>query len=309
MSLAQIISEISYEMQGEKDRGKTASYIPSLAQVDLHHWGMAIVDRDGKMYASGDSHKQFSIQSVSKVFGLSLALDLEGDDLWERVRQEPSGSPFNSIIQLESEHGIPRNPFINAGAIVVSDILVSKYGFQGAQGALLQLLNPLVSNIDGMFIDYELAQEEDETGFRNRALTNYMKNFDNIHNSVDETLGFYFRQCALSMNCQQLAEAGAFLMSAGINPRNGKRVLSTRHTQTTLALMMMCGHYDGSGAFAVRVGLPGKSGVGGGILAIVPGVASIAVWSPGLNEKGNSLLGTKSLERLVQKTGWSVFRY
>ncbi|MFT8807751.1 glutaminase [Gluconobacter sp.] len=307
-TLASIIVSIAEEMRTASERGTVASYIPPLARVDLNRFGMAVVGMDGETHTVGDAEVAFSVQSVSKVFSLSMALNAMGDELWGRVRQEPSGSAFNSIIQLENEHGIPRNPFINAGAIVIADILVSRYGRENAQTRLLEFLRPLVSDPASIDIDTDVARQERETGFRNMALANYMRTFGNIRNVVEDTLDFYFHQCALTMSCHQLAQVGTFLMTGGRNPLTGERVMSERNAQTILALMMMCGHYDGSGAFAIRVGLPGKSGVGGGILAIAPGVASIAVWSPGLNAQGNSLLGTRALERLVQHTGWSVFR-
>ena len=307
-TLASIIVSIAEEMRTASERGAVANYIPPLARVDLNRFGMAVVGMDGETHTVGDAAVPFSVQSVSKVFSLSMALNAMGEELWGRVRQEPSGSAFNSIIQLENEHGIPRNPFINAGAIVIADILVSRYGRENARTRLLDFLRPLVDDPASIDIDTDVAWQERETGFRNMALANYMRTFGNIRNVVEDTLDFYFHQCALTMSCQQLAQVGTYLMTGGLNPLTGERVMSERNAQTILALMMMCGHYDGSGAFAIRVGLPGKSGVGGGILAIAPGVASIAVWSPGLNAQGNSLLGTRALERLVQHTGWSVFR-
>ncbi|AQS90336.1 glutaminase [Gluconobacter albidus] len=307
-TLASIIVSIAEEMRTASERGAVANYIPPLARVDLNRFGMAVVGMDGEAHTVGDAAVPFSVQSVSKVFSLSMALNAMGEELWGRVRQEPSGSAFNSIIQLENEHGIPRNPFINAGAIVIADILVSRYGRENARTRLLDFLRPLVDDPASIDIDTDVARQERETGFRNMALANYMRTFGNIRNVVEDTLDFYFHQCALTMTCQQLAQVGTYLMTGGLNPLTGERVMSERNAQTILALMMMCGHYDGSGAFAIRVGLPGKSGVGGGILAIAPGVASIAVWSPGLNAQGNSLLGTRALERLVQHTGWSVFR-
>ncbi|GBQ89864.1 glutaminase [Gluconobacter albidus] len=307
-TLASIIVSIAEEMRTASERGAVANYIPPLARVDLNRFGMAVVGMDGETHTVGDAAVPFSVQSVSKVFSLSMALNAMGEELWGRVRQEPSGSAFNSIIQLENEHGIPRNPFINAGAIVIADILVSRYGRENARTRLLDFLRPLVDDPASIDIDTDVARQERETGFRNMALANYMRTFGNIRNVVEDTLDFYFHQCALTMTCQQLAQVGTYLMTGGLNPLTSERVMSERNAQTILALMMMCGHYDGSGAFAIRVGLPGKSGVGGGILAIAPGVASIAVWSPGLNAQGNSLLGTRALERLVQHTGWSVFR-
>lgn len=304
--LEQIVQDIAEEMAQAADRGSVADYIPNLASVAPKQFGFAIVDINGKCYVAGDAEMQFSIQSITKVFALTMALGVVGDALWNRVGREPSGSAFNSIVQLEWERGIPRNPFINAGAIVVSDILLASYEPGEVIAEFLRFMRMLTGD-DSVVIDDQVAQSEAETGNRNVALASYMRAFGNIHHPVDKTLGIYFNQCALSMNCRQLALAGRFLMSGGLNPDTGLSVVTPRRARRILAMMMTCGHYDGSGEFAFRVGLPGKSGVGGGILAIVPRVASIAVWSPGLNERGNSQLGTLALERLVQRTGWSVF--
>lgn len=304
--LQSIVDEIAAEMAQASERGTVASYIPDLANVDPGQFGIAIVGHDGTVYSAGDADTAFSIQSVSKVFSLTMALGAVGDALWRRVGREPSGTAFNSIIQLETEQGIPRNPFINAGAIVVSDILLGRYEPREAIAEFLRFMRMLTGD-DSIIIDHQVARGEQETGFRNVALANYMRAFGNVVHPVERTLGIYFHQCALAMSCNQLAMAGRFLMEGGRHPATGRSVVSQQRARRILALMMTCGHYDGSGEFAFRVGLPGKSGVGGGILAIVPGVASIAVWSPGLNERGNSQLGTQALERLVQKTGWSVF--
>ena len=301
-----IVADIADEMAAAPERGTVANYIPALASVSPRHFGIAIVSADGSVYAAGDSDVPFSIQSVSKVFGLTMALGAVGDALWRRVGREPSGSAFNSIVQLESEHGIPRNPFINAGAIVVSDILLSRYEPREAIAELLRFIRAL-SGDDTIVVDEHVARGELETGFRNVALASYMRAFDNIKHPIELPLALYFHQCAVAMNCRQLALAGRFLMRGGRNTATGRSVVSAQRARRINALMLSCGHYDGSGEFAYRVGLPGKSGVGGGILCIAPGIASIAVWSPGLNERGNSQLGTLALERLVQRTGWSVF--
>lgn len=301
MDIAAILGAIVNEMRGIADRGVLPGYIPPLTQVDPQRFGMAVTMADGRMHVAGDADEAFSIQSISKVYALMLALETCGDPIWQRVRQEPSGTAFNSIVQLESEHGIPRNPFINAGALVIADILLTRFGAEGARARFLQFIRDRDDALPPIAFDEDMARVEYESGFRNAALANYMRTFGNIENPVDAVLKQYFLQCSVTMSCRQLAGTGRGLM------RGRTAEPASRHVPTVLALMMMCGHYDGSGAFAVRVGLPGKSGVGGGILAIVPGIASIAVWSPGLNAQGNSLLGTLALEKLVRATGWSVF--
>lgn len=303
-SLDRILADIAEEMRAMPNRGKVADYIRPLAQVPADKFGIAVVTAAGSMHLAGDAEEGFSIQSISKVFALTLALGAVGDQLWNRVGREPSGSAFNSIVQLENEHGIPRNPFINAGAIVVADMLLGHHQPREAIGQMLRFVRELAGD-DGIAIDERVARAEQETGFRNKALANYMRAFGNIAGDVDLVLGTYFHYCALAMSCRQLALAGRFLMDGGVS--NGHRVVTARRARRINAVMMSCGHYDNSGDFAYRIGLPGKSGVGGGILAVAPGIASIAVWSPGLNPSGNSQLGQIALERLVQRTGWSVF--
>jgi len=304
--LAAIVADIVARAAFATDRGKVADYIPSLGRIDPAHFGIAIVTADGSVHCGGDAGTPFSIQSVSKVFALTLALGKVGDDLWHRVGVEPSGSSFNSIVQLEAEKGIPRNPFINAGAIVVSDVVLGGAEPREAIGDLLRFMR-FLSGDDSVFIDNEVANSEAETGFRNVALANYMKSFSNMEHRVGDALKVYFHQCALALSCRQLALAGRFLMMDGVHPDTGRAVVTPQRARRILALMLTCGHYDGSGEFAFRVGIPGKSGVGGGILAIVPGKASIAVWSPGLNARGNSKLGSEALEQLAEATSWSVF--
>jgi glutaminase len=306
MDLQALAAEVHGELDADTERGRVASYIPELAKVDPRKFGIAIATLDGRCVTAGDAGEAFSIQSVSKVFALALALGKVGDALWHRVGREPSGSAFNSIVQLEHERGIPRNPFINAGAIVVSDIILAGHRPREAIGEILRFVR-IAANDEHVAIDPAVARSEQETGFRNAALANYMRAFGNIHNPVELTLGVYFHQCAIEMSCEQLAQAGLFLAGGGRDPRSGISVVSKERARRINALMMTCGHYDGSGDFAFKVGIPGKSGVGGGILAVVPGRASIAVWSPGLNAQGNSLLGTRALERIAQRTGWSVF--
>src|SRR3954463_9197907 len=305
-NLKTIIREIADEMAERPDRGEVASYIPELAGGHARRFGLAVVDGAGNVASAGDTEVPFSIQSISKVFTLTLALGLVGDKLWERVGREPSGSPFNSIVQLEYERGKPRNPFINAGAIAVTDVILSGHQPREALGEILRFMH-FVADDPSIKIDEAVAASEQRSGFRNIALANYMKSFGVLDHPVNHTLGVYFHHCAIAMSCRQLAMAGRYLAWSGRNPSTGHSVISAERARRINAIMLTCGHYDGSGEFAFRVGIPGKSGVGGGILAVVPGKASIAAWSPGLNERGNSKLGSLALERLAERTGWSVF--
>lgn len=301
-----VVREISDEMRQRTDRCEVATYIPELARVDANAFGLVVIDADGNTAAGGDADTPFSIQSISKVFTLTLALGKVGDRLWRRVGREPSGSPFNSIVQLERECGIPRNPFINAGAIAVTDLILSGHQPREALGEILRFMRYLADD-PSIAIDDKVAASEQRTGFRNSALANYMKSFGVLDNPVDYTLGVYFHHCAIAMSCRQLAMAGRFLAHSGRNPSTGLTVVHPERARRINAIMLTCGHYDGSGEFAYRVGLPGKSGVGGGIMAIAPGKASIAVWAPGLDAAGNSHLGRIALEALTRRLGWSIF--
>jgi glutaminase len=301
-----IVDEIYEALTPRLGEGKVADYIPQLAHVDPRKLGLAVVDVDGSVYKAGDCDEAFSIQSVSKVFTLTLALGKHGENVWRRVGREPSGSSFNSIVQLENEEGKPRNPFINAGAIAVSDLVLAGHTPREAIGEIVRFVQYL-ANDEQIAIDPAVAKSELATGYRNIALANFMRSFGRLDHPVDHVVGVYFHHCALAMTCTQLAHAGLFLAAAGRNPLTGHTVVSRERARRINALMLTCGHYDGSGDFAYRVGLPGKSGVGGGILAVAPGKASMAVWSPGLNHNGNSLLGSLALEMLAHRTGWSVF--
>ncbi|MDH4990335.1 glutaminase [Aquamicrobium lusatiense] len=303
--LQAVLDEITVEMLARTDRGAVAGYIPQLARVDPRKFGIAVALVDGRVLTAGDANESFSIQSVSKVFTLTLALGKVGDAIWRRVGREPSGNPFNSIVQLEHEAGVPRNPFINAGAIVVADMLLAGHQPREAIGEILRFVQFLADD-DGIVIDHQVAASERATGFRNFALANYMKSFDNLLHEPELALGVYFHHCAIAMNCRQLALAGRFLADKG-RPAGGHSVVSAERARRISALMLTCGHYDGSGDFAFRVGIPAKSGVGGGILGAVPGIGSVAVWSPGLNAHGNSQLGTLALEKLARAMNWSVF--
>lgn len=306
MDMQAILDQVYEELKPRIGEGKVADYIPELAKVSPEQFGIAAITVDGQSFVAGDADTPFSIQSISKVFMLTLALGKVGEGLWKRVGREPSGSAFNSIVQLEHESGIPRNPFINAGAIAVADVVLSGHQPKEAIGELLRFVR-YVADDETITIDNKVAKSETATGHRNFALANFMRAFGNLHHPAEQVLGVYFHQCALSMTCLQLARAGLYLANRGVNPLTGHSVVSPKRARRINALMLTCGHYDGSGDFAYHVGLPGKSGVGGGILAIAPGHAAIAVWSPGLNKVGNSALGSAALELIAQKTGWSVF--
>jgi len=305
-TLAEIVAAVGREMEPHRGEGHVADYIPALARVDARRFGLAVITCEGETAEYGDAWVPFSIQSISKVFTLTMALERVGDALWTRVGREPSGSRFNSIVQLEAEHGVPRNPLINAGAIVVTDAVLAGRRPDEAVADIRDSLRALADN-EAIDVDKEVAQSEAATGFRNFSLGYFMRGFGNLQCPVEDVLSTYFQQCSLRITCRQLARAGLFLASAGTDPLNGRAVATPEHARRINAIMMTCGHYDASGDFAFKVGLPGKSGVGGGILTIVPGKAAVAVWSPGLNEVGNSQVGTLALERLSQMAGWSVF--
>lgn len=301
-SLSAMLSGIVDRLRDSSDKGKVADYIPELAGVDPNQFGLSICLCDGTQLNYGDAHTLFSIQSVSKAFTLAVALGRFGEGLWRRVGREPSSNAFNSVVDLELENGKPRNPFVNAGAIVVTDEIMAGRAPKEALAEILWFVRAAAGDNE-IFIDESLAHSEKMTGHRNWSLAHFLKSTGNLKHACELSLGTYFHQCAIEMNCVQLARAGRFL--AGLSARD--ELVSANHVRSINALMMTCGHYDGSGEFAYRVGFPGKSGVGGGIMAVVPGKASIAVWSPGLNRFGNSQLGTIALEELSMAAGWSVF--
>lgn len=272
---------------------------------------MAVALVDGTGVSTGSAGTQFSIQSISKLFTFVLALKLVGDEVWQRVGREPSGAAFNSMVQLETEKGIPRNPFINAGALVITDILTTR--FAHLDTALLGALRRLSDSPD-LNWDMQTAKSERDTAHRNMAMAYFMKSYGNFVNPPEQVLDNYCRQCAIEMSCAQLAQATMFLANGGLDigsstlsghAQPGEQFLSADAARRVNALLLTCGAYDAAGDFAYRIGLPVKTGVGGGIVAIVPGVGTVAVWGPELDAKGNSVLGAFALERLVQNTGWS----
>ncbi len=307
MNYQAILEEIYKEIKPELKRGKVADYIPALARVKKEQFAMSITLLDGTNYSVGNFDTKFSIQSITKVFTFSMALKIYKDNLYKRVGVEPSGNPFNSLVQLEYENGIPRNPFINAGALVVTDSLVSFYQDEfKALEKIMHFVREITQN-SAIEFNQEVAKSEWEHGDRNLALAHLMKSFGNFENSVEGVVKTYFKQCAIEMTTKELSRSGLYLANKGVDPISQKEFLSASQAKRVNAVMLTCGHYDASGEFAYHVGLPGKSGVGGGILAIVPNVMSIAVFAPALNKYGNSHAGTLALEKFTSKTGLSIF--
>lgn len=303
-SLQAVLAQIDTEARALFGQGRVADYIPALAQVQPHQFGMAVALVDGSTCSVGDALTPFSLQSITKLFTFVLALKAIGDDVWKRVGREPSGAAFNSMVQLETEHGIPRNPFINAGALVITDILTTRYAH--LDYALLGALRRLTDDPE-LSWNAAVAKSERDTAHRNMAMAYFMKSHGNFANPPELVLDNYCRQCATEMNCAQLAQATMFLANDGRDlGRDGQpdeQFLSAAEARRVNALLLTCGAYDAAGDFAYRIGLPVKTGVGGGIVAIAPGVGTIAVWAPELDAKGNSVLGAFALERLVQ-LGW-----
>lgn len=285
-------------------QGKVANYIPALANVNPNKLGIAVTSLDGTTIGAGDFLEPFSVQSISKVFSLTLALTLyEEEEIWCRVGKEPSGHSFNSLVQVELEKGIPRNPFINAGALVIADLLETR--LSTPKHRMLELVRDLSGN---QYIGYDkqVARSEYDHSARNAAIAYLMRSFGNFHNDVDIVLRSYFHYCALKMSCADLSRAMIYLANKGRSLAD-KQLISPVQARQLNALLATSGLYDGAGEFAYRVGMPGKSGVGGGIVAVIPGDLSVCVWSPALDEQGNSVAGTAMLESLSQSLGRSIF--
>ena len=285
------------------NEGKQADYIPALAKVNPDHFGMCLNTVNGESYSIQDSGIRFSIQSISKVFALALALSIKGEDIWKQVGKEPSGTAFNSLFQLELEKGIPRNPFINSGAMVITDILMNE--LKDPENDFIDFVRALCGN-DTVDYNMEVALSERQNGYMNAAIANLLKYHGRLTNDIEEVLMFYFKMCSIEMSCEELATA--FLAFTGYKPFNYKGFhLTSSQVKRLNAVMQTCGFYDEAGEFSYLVGLPGKSGVGGGIVAVHPLKYSVAVWSPRLNTKGNSIMGLKALELLTTYTAESIF--
>jgi len=304
MDYQSVLNEVYNEVQAMNLRGRTASYIPELEKIDASKFGIALLTVAGELVMVGDADERFSIQSISKVFTLAMVFPKLKDALWTRVGVEPSGNAFNSLAQLEYENGVPRNPLINAGALVITDSIMdqSKTPFND----ILNFINQLIDG-PGISFNPNVAESELEHSSRNKALAHFMKSFGNIHNPVETLIDVYCHQCAIEMSCIELAQAFQLFVNHGIIKKTGEQWLTGSQTKRMNAILQTCGFYDEAGEFAFKVGLPGKSGVGGGIVGVLPGKFSVAVWSPGLNKKGNSLKGMHALELLTTRLGDSVF--
>jgi len=303
MNYQKILEDIYNEILPFADKGKQADYIPALAKVDPDQFGMCLETVTGEVYSYKQADTRFSIQSIAKVFALAIGLSLKGESLWQRVGKEPSGTAFNSLIQLEIEKGKPRNPFINAGAIVVADILLTELG--NAEVEFLNFVRALCGN-DTVDYNMEVAMSEREKGYLNAAIANLLKYHGTITNDIETVLMFYFKMCSVEMSCRELAKAFLAFTNYTAFDFAGYR-LSRSRIKRLNAVMQTCGFYDEAGEFSYLVGLPGKSGVGGGIVAVYPMRYSVAVWSPRLNSKGNSVMGMKALELLTTATDESIF--
>lgn len=304
MDYQELLEEIAREVRPHFGRGRITDYIPALKRVRADAFGMCVATVDGKEYHVGEALQPFSVQSIAKVFTLMLAMNLVGDDIWTRVGKEPSGTAFNSLVQLEYEEGVPRNPFINAGAMVVLDCVMGRT--RDVKRVLLDYVRVLSQNFD-IACDATVARSEKKTGHRNAALGYLLKSHGRIDGNVRRLLDAYCYQSAIAMSCRDLCRAFLPLANRGISPVLEEAVVTERQTKRINSLLLTCGMYNAVGSFAFRVGLPAKSGIGGGIVAVLPGRFCVTVWSPELDLAGNSLVGTAALELLTRATRLSIF--
>jgi glutaminase len=283
--------------------GRLPGEIPALAAVDPHSFGCALATVDGEVHGIGAFEEPFSVQSISKLFPLALVLAGGEVDPWGRVGRRPSGDPFNSVAQLEFDRGIPHNPFVNAGALVVTDQLLTQTGDAVAAVCDFVRVEAGDPSIDS---DPLVAASEAANSHRNAALAHLLASYGNLHNDVDAVLDHYIRQCAIRMSCRDIALSAGVLARHGTR-RDGSRMISRSDAKRMNAVTLMCGPYEGAGELAYRVGLPSKSGIGGGVLAIVPGRSVLCAWSPGLDESGNSVAAVEALDVFSTISGWSIF--
>lgn len=287
--------------------GKLASYIPALLESNPNDLGICLVDLNGKEFYAGECDKRFTIQSISKVVTLILALKDNGRyNVFKKVNVEPTGMGFNSIVNLEvRDSGRPYNPMINAGAIVTTSLINGK----DINEKLNKILNfiKIVTKNDSISINERVYLSEKETGDRNRALAYFMKSTKILDGDVEEILDLYFKQCSIEVSARDLARFGSVIANDGVIPWSNERIMSREVCRIVKTIMVTCGMYDASGEFAVHVGIPAKSGVGGGILATVPRRYGIGIYGPSLDEKGNSLSGLHIIKDLSEELDLSIF--
>jgi glutaminase len=309
LDIDEVLRQIEEVARPEAAGGEVADYIKAMAELDPDRFGLALVELDGTEHTTGDVDEPFAIQSISKVFSLVVAMEklhaagMAVETLWDRVGVEPSGDPYNSLIQLEHERGKPRNPMINAGALIVDDVLVEHC--HDPSGEITRMLTDLAGEEVG--IDEVVMSQEGRSGHRNRAMAFMMSSFENLRTSVDEVLDVYVRHCAISMTVRQLARASRFLANDGVDPASGRQVLPTALADRVAAIMLTCGTYDSAGQFAFDVGFPCKSGVAGAIIGLLPEIGAVCVWSPPLEESGNSKAGHAALRELSERLELSLF--
>lgn len=285
--------------------GTLASYIPELARADPDWFGISIVTLDGRAFEVGDVAQKFTIQSISKVFVYGMALEDYGrEKLLKKVGVEPTGDPFNSLIRLDEDSKRPENPMVNAGAIATTG-LITGHDPADRLNRMLTMFQNYVG--DEVFVDVSTFISERSTGHRNRAMAHLMLNFGMIDQPIEEALDLYFQQCSVLVTCHDLAVMAATLANQGLNPITGQRAVGAEHVRDILSVMYTCGMYNFAGEWAFRVGIPAKSGVSGGILAVVPNQAGIAVFSPLLDGHGNSVRGLKVFEALSEQYGFHLF--
>ena len=285
------------------EKGRVATYIPELGKADPSKLGMCIYTAEGEKICVGDTTSRFSIQSISKIISLAIALEIYGKDVvFENVGMEPSGDAFNSLLKLENADGTPYNPLINAGALVISSYLVQMYTFE----ELLESVRRLCMDPD-IVLDIKVCHSEMSTLSRNRAIAYLLESKGVLNADVERTLDYYVKMCSLSVTAESLANFGLVLATDGLHPVTGDRLLKVETVRIVKTIMLTCGMYDGSGEFAVRVGMPTKSGVGGGLLSVVDGELGIGIYGPALDEKGNSIGGIAMLESISKEMDYHMF--
>lgn len=287
--------------------GKVASYIPELSKAPIEALGIHLMDAHGHSISAGDSGLPFTMQSISKVFTLILALMDNGEDVvFDKVGMEPTGDNFNSMLKLELvQPGIPFNPLINAGAIAISSLIAGSSPIEKSERVLNFLR--VLSNNNSLAYNMDVYRSESETANLNRSMAYFLKDNGVLNGQVEDVLDIYFRHCSISVTCADLAQMALVLSLGGKSPLTGETLIPRRYVQIAKTFMITCGMYNASGEFAIQVGLPAKSGVSGGILTMVPGRYGIGVVGPALNRKGNSIAGVALLETLSHEFDWSLF--